>query len=80
MFWCCTHCCAICVLFKSEYLLFVYIVLWGISDASEENLYISSVGLDGVYFSSFLEKTFALIPTPQISRAAAYCDPDCPAL
>lgn len=69
------------VFLKSEYLLFVYIVLWGISDASEENLYISSIRLDGVYFSSFLEKKmFALIPTPQISRAAAYCDPDCPAL
>lgn len=69
------------VFLKSEYLLFVYIVLWGISDASEENLYISSIRLDGVCFSSFLEKKmFALIPTPQISRAAAYCDPDCPAL
>lgn len=70
------------VFLKSEYLLFVCIVLWGISDASEENLYISSVGLGGVYFSSFLgkKKMFALIPTPQISHAAAYCDPDCPAL
>lgn len=71
------------VFLKSEYLLFVYIVLWGIGDASEENLYISSIRLDGVYFSSFLgekKKMFALIPTPQISHAAAYCDPDCPAL
>lgn len=52
------------VFLKSEYLLFVYIVLWGISDANEENLYISSIGLDGVYFSSFLEKDVCFNPNP----------------
>lgn len=33
-----------------------------------------------VLFIIFGKKPFALIPTPQISHAAAYCDPSCPAL
>lgn len=62
------------VFLKSECLLFVYIVLWGISDASEENLYISSIGLDGVYFSSFLgKKTQPVCFNPNPTNISCCC-------
>lgn len=58
---------------KREYLFFVYTVLRGFSEANGKNLYISSTGLGGVCPVHLIltRKMFALIPTPQISHAAA---------